>query len=493
MPDPKELLAKARRVAAKMREDGVPDAQIDAFLKSKVQLSLEQVMSADVSDYLRAAGMGATFGFLDELAGVGAAIVPGGKDYAGMRDAVRGNYAGAKETDDSGKLLAAEIAGGVGGSALGAGAVGAAARGLGMGVNAARATGLGAKALRGALTGAGAGATSGAGYSDDKGAEAILGGAAAGLVGGAALPVAGGLLAKGARHVADVARPGRAVLREARTQLAHVPGGAKATMDRLDALAPGSAVPAGLSKQMISLMRGVGSDPAAAEKARAVATGRIPLIRDGLNRLSAQYKALLNGVEMNAPSEVLDVMEKYTKGAGRASFAPGGKVKALDVQKLRTKLREKLQTTKKGSVKGELGPDKTVLDQFLSTVKGVPEIDSDWGFLSSQMKLARDLSREVEQSATNYAAQRAYGSDAGSIGGNLPSGSRGLVSSVLSLLEPNRADRARAAAHELMRPGVLPSGIGSAAVGNIGGGLLSPTGMITGWGAGRGSGLLFDE
>jgi hypothetical protein len=62
------------------------------------------------------------------------------------------------------------------------------------------------------------------------------------------------------------------------------------------------------------------------------------------------------------------------------------------------------------------------------------------------------------------------------------------------MLTPNRADRARTAQHHLMSPNVkrFLAPAASGAAGNLSGsGLLMPT--VGGWGAGRGSGLLFSE
>ncbi len=61
-------------------------------------------------DYLRAGGMGASMGTLDELVGAGAAIVPGGRDYTEGRDKVRQDYQAAKDAAPK-RMLAAELGG----------------------------------------------------------------------------------------------------------------------------------------------------------------------------------------------------------------------------------------------------------------------------------------------------------------------------------------------------------------------------------------------
>lgn len=475
--EPKELLAKARQMVARMRADGVPDTEIDQYLQSEIQLGLEQVTSPDVDDYLRAAGMGLTAGWLDELAGAGAAIVPGGRGYTEARDEVRANYDAANEAAtglDQFRLVNAELGGGAVGALLGGGAIGLAAKGMSKVPQAARAIGTGAKALRGLLAGSGAGGVAGAGYSEKEAPAGILGdaavGAAVGGVVGGAVPVAGAAL-KGVRnYAADVVNPGRSVVREASNQLGHVPGGATNVMARQEALAPGTAIQGDLSPELVSLMRGVGADQASANKAREIAASRIKDIKAAFKPVQARYKQH-EGTMLKVTPEVMQVLEKHGKGKGPAAIAPNGVVDFTDVQKLRSRLLDKLRTTKKGHIKQEVGPQVAVLDDFLTkNVPGIDAIDSDWKFLLQRLSAAEDLEHVVTESAKTYATQRAYGVDPASAGGSLPSIKPGMLGRLMSFLEPNRADRARAAQHLLMTPNLAPS-IGA---GEASGGLLNP-------------------
>jgi hypothetical protein len=440
-------------------------------------------MSPDVDDYLRAAGMGASFGFLDELAGAGAAIVPGGKGYTEARDEVRENYdaANAAATGaDQWKLSGAEAAGGISGALLGGGLVGAAAKAAGLGRSAAAATGLGARALQGAKAGSVGGAVAGTGYSKENPVAGAVGGAVVGGAAGGLIPPLARAAGAGVGFVRDMANPGRVVAREAAGQL---PANAAQTMARQEALAPGTALPADLTPEMTALARGIGADPKAGIAARETAVKRIADIQAAKYSVGQAY-APFQGQRIPVTPEVQAVMKKN-------GILAQGDVDFETAQLLRTKIRERLGETKRGSVKHELSEQKGTLDRWLqSNLPGLADIDSRYGFLVGREKAAKKLATEVINSNKNHAAARAYGKDAGSIGGSLPSNSRGLVDRLLGILEPNKADRARAAQHLLMTPGApLPSVSGGA------GGLLSSPNFdpSIGWGAGRFSGGLLGQ
>ena len=457
MPDPKELLAKARAMALRMQSDGVPAEQIDQYMKQQAGLSLEQVMSPDVTDYLRAAGMGASFGFLDELAGAGAALVPGGKGYTEARDEVRANYDAAKKVAPK-RMLAAEVAGGIGSALVGGELAGAAGQGIvraapwlgramGIGEAATRGTGILSQALRGARAGAVAGGLSGAGYSNETGVagqarDAVVG-AGVGAAGGAALPTVIGGIGKGLGVIHDLAAPGQAVSKEVATQM---PANAAATIARQEALAPGTALAGDLTPEMTALTRGVGADPAAAQSAKAIAADRVQQLRAAL-RAVGQEKDQFKGVRLPLTPEA------------KATLVRNGHMVSNEVDfdtadKLRTKLLERMRDTKKGSVKQELAPQIKALSDLMEThIPGISEINSKYAFLMERSKAAMQLLKEVTASSKSYAASRVYGVDAGSIGGNLPSGSKGLMGRLAGALEPNKADRARVVQQMLLTPG----------------------------------------
>ena len=486
MPDPKELLAKAREMALRMKSDGVPDEQIDQYMQAEAGLPLAKIMSPDVDDYLRSAGMGATFGFLDELAGAGAAVVPGGKGYTEARDEVRRNYDAANDAAtgaDQVKLTGAELGGGVLSSLAGGELLGLAGKALGIGSKAARATGIVAKAARGARAGAAAGAVSGAGYSTDHPVAGALGGAAAGGVAGGLVPLVGGALGKTGGFLRDLANPGKAVAREAATQ---VPANAAATMARQNALAPGTALAADLSPEMTALTRGIGADPASAAAAKATAADRLAQLRAAQRQVGKAYDQF-KGTRLPISPEVRGVLVK------NGHMAAGADVDFEVLHSLRTKLLERMRETKKGSIKQELQPQiKTISDAMEQHLPGIRDLDSRYSFLTDRLKAAHKLLQEVTNSSKNYAAARAYGSEAGSIGGNLPAGSRGMIQRLMEQLEPNRADRAREATRLLMTPGApLPKA--SIGAGLLGGSLLEMPGGPLGYMSGRASGGLLGQ
>jgi hypothetical protein len=229
-----EVLAKARMIAVKMQHDGVDPAAIDQYLKAHINMGLQDVMSPKLRDYLRAAGMGATFGFEDELAGLGAALVPGGQGYTEARNAVRHNAEAASAVAPK-RMLAAELGGGLASSLAGGAVLGAETAG-------AR---LGARLAAGAAGGAAAGGTAGLGYSEDHPLASTAIGAGLGATLGVGLPLVGAGVGKAGNALLNRFNPLRTVARALSNLL---PADAEATMAAREALAPG-ADPSGLSCQ----------------------------------------------------------------------------------------------------------------------------------------------------------------------------------------------------------------------------------------------------
>jgi len=161
-----------------------------------------------MGDLARMATQGATLGFADELAGLGAAMAPGGRGYEEARDVSRARV-GRLRREYPMQSLGAEMAGGmvlpgIGGARLG----GAALRATGSRMAAGLAGGVGAGAVGGALTGAGEaeagkrleGALTGG----------LLGGAAGGIL-GAAGPLAGRAARGGLEMAAKIPGIGRPI------------------------------------------------------------------------------------------------------------------------------------------------------------------------------------------------------------------------------------------------------------------------------------------
>lgn len=202
----------------------------------------------------RPALQGATFRFGDELAGAGAALIPGGRGYREARDNFRAEESRTREAYPimSG---AAEFAGGLAVPGLGA------AKSLGTGLRAG--TGLLRAGAQGAALGGAAGALSAAGdapeLSDVPGA--IPGGAVVGsLLGGAAgaalrpLAVAFGGLGKLAQDVfspdAAVARRTRELVTKALADAGLAPEDAMRALQELERIAPGQSMLADVSPRL---------------------------------------------------------------------------------------------------------------------------------------------------------------------------------------------------------------------------------------------------
>lgn len=182
------------------------------------QARLAERGGSALSDFLRMAAQGATFGFADELAGLGAALVPGGRGY---REAVEESRQRVEDLRllAPGASAAAEIAGGVAVPFAGAARLTRSLVRPGAGLLGRAAAGAGA----GAATGAAAGAATGFGEAEGDigerlpaaGRGAAAGGGVGGLLGGV-LPVVGAGAGRALRFGDEVLFPQSAGTREAR-------------------------------------------------------------------------------------------------------------------------------------------------------------------------------------------------------------------------------------------------------------------------------------
>lgn len=166
----------AQSLAAAVQQAAAEERQAQ---QATAQARLAERGGSAFGDFARMAAQGLTFGFADELAGLGAAIVPGGRGYREAVEASRQRVEDLRELNPMAATLS-EVAGG---AALPVGAF------LGIGGRAAVASGrLGGAAARGAATGAATGALTGLGEAEgtlaERAPEAGLGGLFGGVVGG---------------------------------------------------------------------------------------------------------------------------------------------------------------------------------------------------------------------------------------------------------------------------------------------------------------------
>lgn len=460
-PDPldPELLAKARLKIAEARKQGFKDAEIDAYLKSEIGAGLDVVARPTDRDFWGLVGSGVTLGHLDEIEGLVAKLAGG--DYRHGRDAAREELAGFRATRPKTAFATELVAGGVPATLT------APIFGPGGWIR---------NALKAGAVGGGMGTVAGAGHSEGETAGEIAKDAA---VSGGISAVLGGLLSAGAsgvgaagRRVADAMKPARPIVREAATQL---PKNAAATVARQEVMAPGSAALADLSPEMQALVRGVGADAKTGVSARVAAEDRLGLMENAVKSIRARYEA------MNQPLAVDDKLKGILTEAGRSHVLKKGaaEIDFTALQRIRTALRAEARATKNSAVRHDKNAAVKQITEWLEGhMPDLKQVDSDFAFLSDRINAAKKTLREVTASSKNYAASRAYGSDAGSIGGSLPQGSRGVMDVVASLLRPDRAGRARAANELLLTPGDATS-VALGRIGKARAGMDAPQGELS--------------
>lgn len=433
------------------REAGVDDATIDAQLKQVAGVGLEEVLSFSLRDAGRSGLSGLTLGFNDEFAGGLAKLK--GKDYTTARDEVRRNDAAAKYASPVATAVT-EFAGGMAPALVG-GAPMAAAKGAGFG----------ARALRNAGTAGLFGAAAGAGHSEEEDAAgiakdaAITGGLSAGIGGGMSLMGSGG--AAIGRSIRDARNPQDAVLRASASQM---PDDAAATVARQESLAPGTAVAADLSPGMAEQVSGVGADAAAGMGARKAAEARVEQLQQTLQKFGQQYQQINKKltVDTDLRKILAEGADKGVKSAVKV-LTPGAKeVDFATLHRFRSNLLADLRHVKDNSMKkhdkGELAEKIT---EWLS--RHAPEItplDKGYAFLNKALAAAENTLEKVSKSSSNYAKSSAYGAEAGSVGGSLPSTPRGVISDAMQrMFSPDRAARGRAVNETLLTPGNTKSSL----------------------------------
>jgi hypothetical protein len=430
-----EQLAKARAIALQARHDGHSDAEIDEYLRGETGLGLKQVLSPTVRDYLRAAGMGLTFGFEDELAGIGAALTPGGKGYTAARDEVRGNYDNALKVAPK-RMIAAEIVGSLP-TALATGGLGEVAEGASAVQKLAHAA-----KIAGAL-----GAISGAGHSEEKtvggvAKDAAIGGALSAGIGGT-LSAGGSIMGGAARTLRDALNPTGAIMRSAAKVM---PANAPETLARQEQIAPGTGVLADQSPGTLGIMKGIGADGPTGVAAGEQSAARLQALKNAKTTIQATYESLQR--ELPVDDELRAILKRANESA------QGDKVDFLRLQRIRTDLREDMQASKRGSTKAELGDVYSDLTRWMTGhVSDLSKVDSDYKFLLQRIKAAQLLSQRVNASTDAYAGNEAFGVTPGSVGASLPKDMSGFWNKVGELFTPDRAVRAKAASNVLLAPG----------------------------------------
>lgn len=276
-----------------------------------------------VGDFLRMAAQGATFGFADELAGLGAAVVPGGKGYTEARDASRQRVEDLR-TLAPGASFMAEMAGGAPVPLGGGAAVAQRVVRPGAGV-AARAM---ARGGAGAATGAMGGGLMGAGESEATDIQGLLGdvrsgattGAGVGGLFGLGAPLVTGGAGKVGRFVRELVDPERAGRAEATRTLRRAFGDAGIAPSevgpRLERLGPDGVV-ADLDPSLARMARDARNQAPALERAggpvsrlQQRAGGRGDRMAESLRREAGLPERMARGKEL-ADAAVRRVREQH--------------------------------------------------------------------------------------------------------------------------------------------------------------------------------------
>lgn len=242
------------------------DPQVEA--DAAIQEDLERV-SADtpLSNFVRTLAEGATFGFADELAGVGAALVPGGQDFEGAVEESRARMDVIRRTNP-GAAFAGELAGVAASPLTGL---------LGAGFGVIRGAG---GVLRSLAAGGATGAAGGALMAAGQGEGDLVERAAPAAVGGLAGGLTGGLLSAGGAVAGRFARPFRSTRRMARDELADMTAQAGLTPEELPAAVRRASVPNGPEAVVADVSPAFGRRaPGIVRQAPGLQTDVVPALR----------------------------------------------------------------------------------------------------------------------------------------------------------------------------------------------------------------------
>lgn len=427
-----EKLTALRQWVAAKRAEGVSDADLDQAIQTKYRKTLDHVMTPTTGDFQRAAISGATFGFNDELAGLGAALVPGGQGYSDVRDIVRGNAAGARIAAPK-TMLATEIAGGLAPALLTLGA-GTTAQGLSGGE----------RALRAAEVGGALGAIGGLGHSEGETIGEIAGDVGDSFAMGTGLGLLGSGLGSAVRGVRAKFSPEQAVMREVDALL---PATVGQSIARQEALAPGTAT---LGDFVPGMSRLVGKSREAGRTAVDQTAERVRALDRARQSVGQRYQAI---------EQKLPVDDELRSVVGKR-LDLGDEVDFKAVHGLRSEIGRRLNDAKKayqlrqeqGDVIAELSPIKEGLDNWLRTrLPEVAKIDEDYSAIMGMLQKARVVEKTARRSVESHGVMRAGGDVAASLGGSLtrrPS----IGDMIAKVIAPNPERRAEVVQKLLLDP-----------------------------------------
>lgn len=390
-----------------------------------------------VETFFAGGNQGGLFGFADELGAAASSLMTDHpiRNYQTNLDYLRERFKMAREANPK-----TEFAGEIFGTATSP-----VTRALGLiGKTGPTATTL-QRVASGAASGAVGGALAGAGNADDgnRAAGAVIGGGV-GLTAGATLPLAGRVVSAAGGRFLDALNPERAVVREA---AALIPENAKAIAVRQETLAPGTVVPGTLSPELRAMSRVVGADAESGLGARLESEQRF-------NDLKAARRAIGQIYEtVGKANEKLPVDDEARAILTEAGSLPGESVSFETLHKLRSKLLSQARKTNDAAKAFDLNKRANRITAWLEQrVPDLRETDKVYAFLSDRLDAEKGLHKTITNSAQSYAAARTAGATPTSPGAQLVGSQGGIGATLLSILQPDRAARARAVRSVLLTP-----------------------------------------
>lgn len=387
--------------------------------------------------FVAGGNQGGLFGFADELGAAAAATMTGHpiKNYGTNLDYLRERFKMANEAHPKTEF-AGELAGTIASpitKALGV-----------IGPSGPTATTF-QRVASGAASGAVGGAIAGAGNADEsnRAGGAVIGGTV-GLVAGTALPLAGRAVSATGGRLLDALNPERAVVREA---AALIPQNAKEIAIRQEALAPGTVVPGTLSPELRAMSRVVGADAESGLGARLESEARFNDLKAGRRAIGQIYESV------GKANERLPVDDEARAILTEAGSLPGESVSFETMHKLRSKLLSQARKTNDAAKAFDLNKRANRITTWLEQrVPDLRETDKVYAFLSDRLDAEKGLHKTITNSAQSYAAARTAGASPTSPGAQLVGSQGGIGATLLSILQPDRAARARAVRSVLLTP-----------------------------------------
>lgn len=426
---------------------GHPMSQINASLQQKYpKVTATDVMKMSGQDFARSMGQGVTLGHVDELAGLVAKLK--GKDYTQARDAMRNQ-------DEQARAANPKMSGAV---EMLSGAIPAVLSSAIPGLNAEAGATM-ANALKGAVQAGGIAGVNAEGSSTAPTARGVAGdvfslptaaSAALGGLGGAmASKIADRGLPKGT--VGKVQQEGAGLLPN------KTPDEIRATVARQEQLAPGTTVAADLSPEVQTMARGVGADLQTSMQATKQAEARFRALNQARSELGKQYDILKGQTAPIDPEIVTAVAATGRKGVIPRNATEVDMAKIHDLRSdILGQIKDTMNPKRQKDLRDEAGALTAWMQKQWPAIKG---LDSDYAFLSERAKTAQKTMAILKRSAANYGTARAYGTEAGSVGGSLPGvplpgGAVGVTLKTVGkvLGSADRAQRAKTVADQFLTP-----------------------------------------